>query len=146
MDCPAPESVFPPSGCCWSLEFEFVHCVTVFLFFLGVCSAPPARRHHGSYLAERSAPGVTVNRSAWKTEVSNGAGPARSPSVRFHARLARVRGRRSGSQGLTPPCTRFWPAQAPRGQGRDPASWRNAYCLLTWPPSVSSPHSDAFPK
>ena len=53
-----------------------------------------------------------------------------------------------GGQGVKGhrPRSRVWPEQAPRGQGTDPASWRNAYCPLTWPPSASSPHSDAFPK
>lgn len=113
---------------------------------LRVCPAPRARRHHGSCLAERSAPGVTGNRSAWETEVPNGAGLARSPECSSWTRFARVRGRRSGSQGSRAPRTRVWPEQAPRGQGTDSASWRNAYCPLTWPPSASSPHSDAFPK
>lgn len=44
------------------------------------------------------------------------------------------------------PRTQVWPAQEPRGQGREPAPWRDAYCPLTWPPSASSPHSEAFPK
>lgn len=42
---------------------------------------PRTKRHHGSCLAERLAPSVTGNRSAWGSEVPNEAGPARSLSA-----------------------------------------------------------------